>query len=105
MSDFKVVGVVLGALPIIVSTLESSYESLGCARVAFRNKQFYLDRMINALSWQKTFIPESSDKWLFASFAKMRSRTVFGEQSIRPGKSPPPIKSAPRLPGHSDCGT
>jgi hypothetical protein len=55
MSGFEVVGVVLGALPIIVSILES-YKSLGRARVAFRNKQFYLDRMINALSWQKTLI-------------------------------------------------
>ena len=55
MSGFEVVGVVLGAVPIIISILDG-YKSLGRARVAFRNKQFYLDRMINALSWQKTLI-------------------------------------------------
>jgi hypothetical protein len=47
--------VVPGALPIIVSILES-YKSLARARVPLRSKQFYLDRKINALSWHRTFI-------------------------------------------------
>jgi hypothetical protein len=55
MSGFEIVGVVLGAVPIIVSILDG-YKTLGRAKKAFRNKQFYLDRMINALSWQTTLI-------------------------------------------------
>ena len=55
MSGFEIVGVVLGAVPIIVTILET-YKSLGRVKDAYKKKQFYIDRMINALSWQKALI-------------------------------------------------
>ncbi|EXJ84054.1 hypothetical protein A1O3_04721 [Capronia epimyces CBS 606.96] len=55
MSGLEIVGLVLGAVPIILSILETS-KSLNRKKIAFQKKQFYIDRMINALSWQKTLI-------------------------------------------------
>ena len=55
MSGLEVAGVVLGAVPILISALES-YQKLGKKRDAFRKKSLHIDRIIRALRWQHRLI-------------------------------------------------
>jgi hypothetical protein len=55
MSGFEVVGVLLGAAPLIISALEG-YQRLGKKRDAFKRKSLHIDRMVRALNWQQKLI-------------------------------------------------
>ena len=55
MSGLEVVGVVLGAVPLIITALKG-YQNLGKKRDAFKRKSLHLDRMIKALDWQQKLI-------------------------------------------------
>lgn len=55
MSGLEVLGVVLGAVPLIITALKG-YQNLGKKRDTFKRKSLHLDRMIRALDWQQKLI-------------------------------------------------
>lgn len=55
MSGLEILGLILGAMPILISALEG-YQKLGKKRDAFRRKSMHIDRMIRALDWQQKLI-------------------------------------------------
>ena len=55
MSGFEIVGVVLGAAPLFIKVL-GKYKTFARMTDAIRRKKFYIERLVNALSWQKTLI-------------------------------------------------
>ena len=73
MSGFEVIGVVLGAMPVIISALEG-YQKLGKKRDAFKRKSLHIDRMIRALDWQQKLI--HSDVKLLLRNAGLDEMTV-----------------------------
>jgi hypothetical protein len=55
MSGFEIAGVILGAMPAIISALHG-YQKLHKKRRVFKRKSLYIDRMIRALDWQRQLI-------------------------------------------------
>lgn len=55
MSELEAIGVFLGAVPFITSTLEG-YQRLSKKRDAFKRKSLHIDRMVRALDWQHKLI-------------------------------------------------
>ena len=51
MSGFEVVGVILGAAPLIISALEGC-QKISKKRDAFKRRALHIDRMKNAVRWQ-----------------------------------------------------
>ena len=55
MSGFEVVGVVLGAIPLIISALEN-YKTTSQRVKYFRHKEPFVNRLIQALNEQRYFV-------------------------------------------------
>lgn len=55
MSGFEVIGVILGATPLIISALEG-YQRLDKKRDAFKRKSLHIDNMVRALRWQHILV-------------------------------------------------
>lgn len=81
MSGLEVVGVVLGAIPIIVLAVEH-YGKIGKKYEAFRRKRHYIDDLVDSLNDQQTLI-EGEVKVLLRG-SQVDKRTM--DQYVRAGR-------------------